>query len=171
MKNGRTIKYENLVIASGQKDNTSSVKGFDEAWADTVNPFYTNLDHPSWKTTVSKSYRVHLNFNGGDAFFYIPPGNYYGQFTDYNFLVSKAIWNLHAKTGKLSWETSKLTVINPNKTFSKYFPKADDFLKNACADNNINIENDLELIEVRKVKIKVFRTITLQFSRIPLLER
>jgi hypothetical protein len=62
-------------------------------------------------------------------------------------------------------------VINPNKTFSKHFPKADDFLKNACADNNINIENDLELIEVRKVNIKVFRMITLQFSRILLLER
>jgi sulfide:quinone oxidoreductase len=78
LRNGRTIKYENLVIATGQKQNFQEIKGFEEAWADVVHPFYTNADHLSWKTSVSKSYRVHLNFNGGNAFFYIPPGNFYG---------------------------------------------------------------------------------------------
>jgi len=80
-----------------------------------------------------------LNFNGGDALFYIPPGNFHGEIQDYNFFVSKAIWDLHAKTGKLSWDSSKLTVINPNKSFSKYFSKADDFIKTTCLDRNINI--------------------------------
>jgi sulfide:quinone oxidoreductase len=78
LRNGRTIKYENLVIATGQKQNFQEIKGFEDAWADVVHPFYTNADHLSWKTSVSKSYRVHLNFNGGNAFFYIPPGNFYG---------------------------------------------------------------------------------------------
>ena len=93
LRNGRTVKYENLVLALGQKENYNEIKGFDEAWADVVHPFYTNQDHSSWKTTTNKSYRVHLNFNGGPAYFYIPPNNFYGEVVDYNFLVSKAKWN------------------------------------------------------------------------------
>ena len=139
LRNGKSIKYENLVIALGQKDNSNEIKGFDEAWADPIHPFYTNLDHSSWKSNISKTYRVHLNFNGGDALFYIPPNNFHGELNDYNFLTSKAIWDLHVKTGKLSWESSKLTVINPNNSFSKYFPKADDFIKTTCHERNINI--------------------------------
>lgn len=34
LRNGRTVQYENLVIAMGQKPNYESVKGFDDAWAD-----------------------------------------------------------------------------------------------------------------------------------------
>lgn len=148
----------------GQKENYNEIKGFDEAWADPVNPFYTNQDHNSWKTTTAKTYRVHLNFNGGPAYFYIPPNNYYGEIVDYNFLVSKAKWNAHEKTGKLSWNTSSLTVINPNKTFCRHFKKVDDYLKNACYENNIKIETDLTLVEVRKVPEILFRAITLQSS-------
>lgn len=33
LRNGRTIKYETLVVAMGMKDNHESIKGFDEAWA------------------------------------------------------------------------------------------------------------------------------------------
>ena len=33
LRNGRTIKYETLVLAMGMKDNHESIKGFDEAWA------------------------------------------------------------------------------------------------------------------------------------------
>lgn len=149
LRNGRVIKYENLVIAIGQKENYQEIKGFDDAWADTVHPFYTNQDHLSWKTTVSKSYRVHLNYNGGNAYFYIPP-SCYGESDHFNFFISKSIWDLHAKTGKFSWDNSKLTIINPNKTFSKHFPKLDEFIKNACYERNIAIENDLTLVEVRK---------------------
>lgn len=78
---------------------------------------------------------------------------------------------MHAKTGKISWDTSKLTVINANKTFSEHFKKADDYIKNACYENNIDIETDLELVEVRKVKDCLCRTIALLFSRIPTLVR
>lgn len=151
LRNGRTIKYENLVIAAGQKQNHHSIKGFDDAWADTDNPFYTNLDHPTWKASTAKGYRVHYNFNGGPAFFYIPPGSHFGELENYNFLISKAMWNQQAGAGKLSWETSSFTVINPNKTFCSHFKKVDDYLKNACYENNINIETDLTLVEVRKV--------------------
>lgn len=164
LRNGRTIKYENLVIAMGQKENTSEIKGFEEAWSDVVHPFYTNQDHLSWKTTVSKSYRVHLNFNGGEAIFYIPPNNFYGEVQDYNFFVSKALWDLHVSTGKLSWDTSRFTVINPNRTFSKHFPKADEYIRNACYDRNISIENDLVLVEVRKVRRGALRATTSRSS-------
>ena len=78
LKNGRTIQYDNLVVAMGQKDNYNSIKGFEDAWSDPDHPFYTNNDHPSWKTTTAKGYRVHYNYNGGPVYFYIPPNNYYG---------------------------------------------------------------------------------------------
>ena len=113
---------------------------------------------------MSKTYRVHLNFNGGPAYFYIPPNNFYGEVVDYNFLVSKAKWNAHARTGKLSWDTSSLTVINPNKTFCRHFKKVDDYLKNACYENNINIETELTLVEVRKVFLWLLRMTMSQFS-------
>lgn len=78
LKNGRTIKYENLVVAVGQKNNFEHIAGFEDAWADRFHPFYTNLDHSSWKTDVNKAARTHKNFNGGEAIFYIPPGNFHG---------------------------------------------------------------------------------------------
>ena len=154
LKNGRTIQYENLVIAAGQKENFQGIKGFEEAWANPDSLFYTNNDHSSWKTSTAKGYRVHYNFNGGPAYFYIPPGNYFGELENYNFLISKKFWDVQARTGKISWETSSLTVINPNKTFCKHFKKVDDYLKNTCYDNNINIENDLTLVEDRSVRYR-----------------
>ena len=54
-----------------------------------------------------------------------------------------------------------MTVINPNKTFCRHFKKVDDYLKNACYENNINIENDLVLEEVRKVFMFLFRMMEL----------
>jgi len=59
-----------------------------------------------------------------------------------------------------------VTIINPNKTFCKHFKKVDDYLKNACYENNINIESDLVLEEVRKVLIYLFRMTVLPFSGI-----
>ena len=66
----------------------------------------------------------------------------------------------------MSWDYSNVTIINPNKTFCRNFKKVDDYLKNACYENNINIENDLVLEEVRKVFFEVFRMIMLQYSDI-----
>ena len=159
LRNGRVIKYENLVVAMGQRENYQQIKGFEEAWSDVVHPFYTNQDHNSWKTTVNKSFRVHLNFNGGPAYFYIPPGNFHGELQDYNFLVSKAYWDLHAKTGKISWDTSNFTVINPSGSFSS-LKRVDDFIHQACEKNNIAIEKDLTLVEVKKVPLPPRRTRT-----------
>ena len=151
LRNGRTIKYENLVVAMGQKDNFDSIKGFEDAWADESHPFFTNADHPSWRATTAKGYRVHYNFNGGPAFFYIPQGNYSGELENYNFLLSKSFWDMQAKAGKLHWDNSPVTIVNPNKSFCKHFKKVDDYLKNACYERGINIESDLVLEEIRKV--------------------
>ena len=63
----------------GQKENHNSIKGFDDAWGDADHPFYTNGDHSSWKSSAAKGYRVHYNFCGGPAYFYIPPGNFSGE--------------------------------------------------------------------------------------------
>ena len=63
----------------------------------------------------------------------------------------------------MSWGSSSVTIINPNKTFCKHFKKVDDYLKNACYENNINIENDLVLEEIRKVFMGLVRTIVLLF--------
>ena len=65
LRNGRVIGYDYLVLAMGQKQNVESIKGFDEAWADTENMFHTNADHPTWKGSVTKPQRYHYNFNGG----------------------------------------------------------------------------------------------------------
>lgn len=148
----------------GQKENPQAIEGFEEAWADPSNPFFSNSDHSTWKSMAQKGYRIHYNFNGGPAYFYIPPNNFAGEIENYNFLISKAIWDMQAKTGKICWETSKLTIINPNKTFCSHFKKVDDYLKNACLENNINIENDLTLVEVRKVPLVAFRARTLPSS-------
>ena len=153
LRNGRTIKYETLVVAMGMKDNQESIKGFDEAWADPYSDFHTNADHPSWKSSVTKPTRVHLNFNGGDAIFYIPPGNYHGAISDFNFFVTKDRFDLMAKSGKISWDTSKFTIINPNKTFNQFVPRVDEFIRQTCAERNIGIEEDLVLEEVKPVLI------------------
>jgi hypothetical protein len=78
LKNGRVIQYENLVIASGQANNTKSIQGFDEAWHEELCPVFTNADHPQWKTTSTKAARHFYNFNGGEAIFYIPPTPFSG---------------------------------------------------------------------------------------------
>ena len=127
------------------------------------------MDHPTWRSSTAKSYRVHLNFNGGEALFYIPPGNFHGEIQDYNFLVSKDKFDMAAKTGKISWETSKFTVVNPNKTFSKYVPSVDTYIRGACKDRNIAIEENLVLVEVQPVNIKKYRMITLPCLEIRLL--
>ena len=65
LKNGRVIGYDYLVLAMGQKQNHESIKGFEDAWADTQHSFHTNADHSSWKGSVVKPMRYHYNFNGG----------------------------------------------------------------------------------------------------------
>ena len=66
-----------------------------------------------------------------------------------------------AKSGKICWENSKFTVINPNKTFSKFVPRIDEFIRQTCAKRNIAIEEDLVLEEVKPVILFIFRARTL----------
>jgi len=64
LKNGRKIQYDQLVVATGLKQETN-IKGMEEAWVDPLHPFFTCVDHPSWKTTSAKPYRYMHNFDGG----------------------------------------------------------------------------------------------------------
>ena len=124
----------------GQKENYQEIKGFEQAWSDIVHPFYTNSDHSSWKTTCNKAYRYFYNFNGGEAIFYIPPTPFSGEIQNYNFFMSKSIWDMHASTGKISWDFSKFTIINANSIFSTQFPKLDTYIRQKCEKRNIKIE-------------------------------
>ena len=89
LKNGRRVEYDQLVIATGLKEDPTSIKGFDEAWLDEEAPFFTNNNHPGWKFGSAKPYRWMYNFNGGEAIFYIPPAPYHGAIESYNFLMAK----------------------------------------------------------------------------------
>lgn len=40
LRNGRKIAYDHLVIAMGMKDDTESIKGFEEAWKDQDHPVF-----------------------------------------------------------------------------------------------------------------------------------
>lgn len=151
LRNGRKIKYDYLVLAMGQKDNWETIKGFEEAWVDPDHPFFVAKDHPTWKTSVSKPYRWHYNFRGGNAYVYIPPAPFHGEIECYNFFLSKYIWNWYNFNGKLTWDNSQLTIINANDTFCRYLDKADKFIKEECAKRKINIEYGLKLVEINKV--------------------
>lgn len=153
LKNGRTIQYDHLVIAMGMKNDHQSIKGFEDAWADIWSPFHCNQDYPSWKTTVSKPFRYHYNFNGGQAIFYIPPAPFHGELENYNFLLSKALWDRYNNNGKINWGSSKFTVINANKSFCPHFETADTFIKTELEKNNVNVEYGLKLIEVKNVPL------------------
>lgn len=72
MRNGRKIQYDQLVIATGLKPERN-VKGFDDPWAESYHPLFSSADHPTWRTTSTKTYRFLNNFAGGEAIFYIPP--------------------------------------------------------------------------------------------------
>lgn len=139
----------------GQKHNAESIKGFDEAWADTEHPFYTNADHPTWKGSVVKPQRYHYNFNGGEAIFYVPPTPFAGELENYNFFFSKELWNWFDGTGKISWDSSRFSLINANDSFCKYFRKADEFIKTEAESRGMHVTSGLRLIEVRKVSFSV----------------
>ena len=101
----------------------------EEAWVDPLHPFFTCVDHPSWKTNASKPYRFLHNFDGGEAIFYIPPYPFHTEIENYNFLLAKSLWDRSASTGRLSWGNSRLTIINANDTFCQFYERGDQFIK------------------------------------------
>jgi len=116
LTNGRRIGYKYLVIASGLKDDPSSIKNFEDAWVDTESPVYSNIDPLSWKSNVHKYFRFTYSFTHGNAFFCIPPYPFRGEVGGYNFLLSKQIWNWYSSHGKLSPKHS-FTIVNANDKF------------------------------------------------------
>jgi sulfide:quinone oxidoreductase len=79
LRNGKRMEYDNLVVAMGMPFATETIKGFEEAWVDIDYPFYVASDYPTWRDSVNKAFRPHLNYKGGTAIFYIPPAPYHGE--------------------------------------------------------------------------------------------
>lgn len=149
LKNGRSVQYDQLVVATGLRPE-NNIPGLDEAWADPLHPFYTSMDHPTWRTTVTKSYRFIHNFEGGEAIFYIPPYPFHTEIENYNFFAAKAIWDRAAATGMISWANSRFTIVNANDTFCQFYERGDSFIKSELEKQKINVEYGLKLIEVKK---------------------
>lgn len=61
LKNGRVVQYDQLVVATGLRPEYN-IPGLEDAWVDTLHPFFLSMDHPTWRTSVSKSYRFIHNF-------------------------------------------------------------------------------------------------------------
>ena len=151
LRNGRRIQYDQLVIATGMDNDFESIKGFEDAWVDLSSNFFCNQDHPTWRTTCTKPPRYLYNFQGGEAIFYIPPAPFHGTFENYNFFLSKEIWNKLAFNGKLSWGNSRFTVINANSSFCPHFDRGDAFIKSELEKRQVNVEYGLKLVEVKNV--------------------
>lgn len=149
LKNGRKVQYDQLVIATGLKEDTS-VKGLEEAWSDSNHPFFTCNDHPSWKTSNTSAYRWLFNFEGGEAIFYIPPYPFHTEIENYNFLLAKSLWDRAAETARFTWDNSRFTIINANDSFCHFYERGDSFIKEQIEKNNINVEYGLKLVEVKK---------------------
>ena len=92
LRNGRTIGYDHLVVAMGLKDNTESVKGLHEAWADIEHPVFMPKDLLGWKAEDMKHPRYIYNYTHGDAFFYIPPYPLSGELEGHNYFIAEEIW-------------------------------------------------------------------------------
>jgi hypothetical protein len=50
------------------------------------------------------------------------------------------MWDWHAENGKISWDSSSLTIVNANNTFSRHFNKVDNYIRSECEKRNINIQ-------------------------------
>jgi hypothetical protein len=92
LRNGREIKYNHIVIATGMHEDLDAIKGFDDAWMHPEHPVYAPKDHPTWKSFLHKYPKYHYNFNNGDAYFTIPPFPFRGEVETYNFFLSDEVW-------------------------------------------------------------------------------
>ncbi|MFO0131459.1 MAG: hypothetical protein ACK52J_02705 [bacterium] len=100
LRNGRKIHYNFMVNAMGLKTNLESVKGYEEAWSDPEHPVYLCKDHLSWKSAVNKHMRFHYSHNNGDAMFVIPPYPFAGEVENYNFFLTRQIYDWYQHHGK-----------------------------------------------------------------------
>ena len=150
LRNGKKMEYDNLVIATGMPFATETIKGFDEAWGDTEFPFYVASDYPTWRDSVNKSFKPHLNYKGGTYIFHIPPAPYHGEIECFNFFLSKEIFNWGEFHGKLFKENIDFRIINANDTFCRYCPTTDKFIKDELKKRGIQVEYGLKLTEVNK---------------------
>ncbi|CAK65264.1 unnamed protein product (macronuclear) [Paramecium tetraurelia] len=137
LRNGRRISYGQLVVAMGQQVNYDAIKGFEEAWQDFDSPVFTNLDHPSWRSSNHNIHQMALQFQSC------------GEVESYNFLLSQRIWEWQTANGRQS-PIKRLTIIQPNERFVQYNDAGDQFFKEEIKRRNINVEYGLKLVEVNK---------------------
>jgi len=149
LTNDRRIEYDHLVVATGMKYDLKSIEGFWAAWEDPLCPVYSTMDHPNWPATGVKFLRHHGNYFHGDAYFYIPPGNYRGEVAAYNFLATAVQWEWAKTIGKLS-PTARYYVINGNDTFCKHNADTDAFIRTECEKRGIEILEGYKMTSVSK---------------------
>merc|ERR1740115_5201 len=147
LTNDRRIEYDHLVIASGMNYDWNTIKGFEAAWADFDTPVYTTHNHSSWNLSNVKYLRQHGNYFHGDAYFYIPPGNYRGEVASFNFLATAAQWDWAKTIGKLS-PTAKYHVVVGNDYFVKHNKVANDLFIAECEKRGIEIIWGQKMTEV-----------------------
>lgn len=149
LKNGRNVQYDHLIVATGLKPELN-IPGLEDAWNDPLHPVFCSTDHPSWKTSMTKSFRFIHNFEGGEAIFYIPPYPFHTEVENYNFFLAKSYFDRAASTGLISWNSSRLTIINANDSFCPSYARGDSFIKSEIEKRNINVEYGLKLVEIKK---------------------
>jgi NADH dehydrogenase FAD-containing subunit len=151
LRNGRKIKYEQLVVAMGLKEDIGQIKGLEAAWQDQEHPVFTTRDHPTWRSNDMKHQKYHYNFTSGDAYFVIPPYPYKGEVGAFNFFLSNEIWKWYSSHGKLS-PLHSFTVVNANDSFCHNFDEGDRYIKERAKNLGIRIEYGWKLVEVTKDK-------------------
>ena len=75
------------------------------------------------------------------------------------------MWDRLANHARLSWANSRLTIINANDSLCQHYGPADAFLRSEIEKKNINLEQGLKLVEVKKVTLILFRTNKPPYSR------
>lgn len=76
------------------------IKGFEAAWEDSEHPVYSCMDHLSWRSMVNKHMKMHYAMNHGDAYFVIPEYPFAGEVENYNFFLTKQIYEWYQTHGK-----------------------------------------------------------------------
>jgi len=127
--------------------NLHEVKGLYEAWEDSMCPVFSTIDHPAWPATTVKHLRHHGNYFHGDAYFYIPPGNFRGEVASYNFLATAAQWDWAKTVGKLS-PTAKYHVVVGGDKFCEHDSQTNEFFIRECEKRNIEVIYNTKMTEV-----------------------
>jgi sulfide:quinone oxidoreductase len=147
LENDRRIEYDNLVVATGQTTQFHTIPGIYDAWKDQLCPVYSTIDHPEWPATTVKHFRHTGNYNHGDAYFYIPPGNFRGEATAYNFLATASQWDWFKSIGKMS-PTATYNVVVGGDRFVQHCDLTNEFFTKECEKRGIHVHWNTKMTNV-----------------------